>query len=163
MSESGGEAVFDSDGDLVVGAVFGGFRVEERVGRGGMSVLYRVTEVGLGRSVALKVMAAKLSADQQFRERFTSEARAASVLDHPHVVPVFASGECEGRLFIAMRFVAGGEDLRKLLKRERQLSAAVTVGLLVQAAAALDAVHEAVRIAQLERGSVVEPLELLGA
>src|SRR5262245_25588454 len=103
-----------NDGDLAVGTVIGGFRVEQPVGRGGMSVLYRAVDLSLGRPVALKVMAPWLVEDPDFRARFMKEARSASSIDHPNVIPLYASGESEGRLFIAMRFVPDARDLRKL-------------------------------------------------
>src|SRR5690606_19410175 len=89
---------------------FAGFSIDELVGRGGMSEVYRATDPALGRRVALKVMAPALSADAGFRDRFISEARAASHLDHPNVIPIYGAGEHDGRLYIAMRFVAGGAD-----------------------------------------------------
>jgi serine/threonine-protein kinase len=132
-----------NDEQLTAGTTFAGFTIDELVGRGGMSEVYRATDAALGRRVALKVMAPALSADRGFRDRFISEARAASHLDHPNVIPIYGAGEHDGRLFIAMRYVTGGADLRKLLRREQHLPAAQALALLAQAAGALDAVHGA--------------------
>src|SRR5690242_14569652 len=127
-----------ADASFAPGSQFGGYTIDAELGRGGMSVVYRATETSLHREVALKVMAPELSEDPSFRQRFTDEARAASAVDHPNVVPIFAFGEENGRLFIAMRLVAG-RDLRALLQAETLLVPARAVVLLGQVAAALDA------------------------
>jgi len=127
--------------DLQPGDQFAGFTITDRIAVGGMSVLYRAVDPTLGRTVALKVMATNLSADDTFRHRFLSECRAASAIDHPNVIPLYSAGEHEGRLYLTMRFVPGGSDLRKFLRERRILDPATAIGLLGQAAAALDAVH----------------------
>ena len=91
---------------------FAGYRVEGIAGRGGMGVVYRATQLGLDRPVALKVVAAGLLGDPRIRERFLREARAAAAIDHPNVIPIHDYGECDGRAYIAMRFV-DGDDLRE--------------------------------------------------
>ena len=84
-----------------------------------MGVVYRAAQVSLGRPVALKVISETLSDRDDFRERFVRESRLAASLDHPNVIPVYAAGEHDGVLYIAMRFV-DGTDLRGLLApRER--------------------------------------------
>ena len=97
-------------------------------------------EVGLGRRVALKVIAPELAEDRVFRERFLDESRVAASLDHPHVVPIFNAGEDDGVLFLAMRYVEG-TDLGKLLAAEGALEPGRAVALLEQVAEALDAAH----------------------
>ena len=106
-----------------------------------MGAVYRAQEVGLGRRVALKVIAPELAEGQRFRERFLHESRVAASLDHPHVVPIFNAGEDDGVLFLAMRYVEG-TDLGKLLAAEGALEPGRAVGLLEQVAEALDAAHE---------------------
>ena len=91
-----------------------GYRLEEQIGRGGMAVVYRARDVQLGRNVALKLLAPVLALDDAFRQRFIRESRAAAAVDHPYIVPIFAAGESDGVLFIAMRYVQGG-DVRTLL------------------------------------------------
>jgi streptogramin lyase len=126
---------------LATGAILGDFRIEGEIGRGGMGVVYRATQVSLGRPVALKVISETLSDRDDFRERFVRESRLAASLDHPNVIPVYAAGEQEGVLYIAMRFV-DGTDLRGLLAAEGAFDPARAAGVVAQVASALDAAHE---------------------
>ena len=139
-------SVGSSGSPLAAGARFGPYRVLAPLGSGGMSVLYRATDESLGRDVALKVMAPDLSEDPEFRARFTTEARLASHVDHPNIVPIYAFGEGDGehagQLYIAMRYVPG-EDLRAALRRVGKLEPAGVTAALVPIAQALDAVHRA--------------------
>jgi len=127
--------------ELAPGTTVSGYRVEALIGRGGMGAVYRATEEGLGRSVALKVIAPELAADERFRERFLGESRIAASLDHPHVVPIYQAGEEGGLLYLAMRYVEG-YDLAALLAREGTLEPRRCLELLAQVAEALDAAHE---------------------
>jgi serine/threonine protein kinase/streptogramin lyase len=128
--------------DLTVGDEVAGYRIDARLARGGMGVVYRATHVGLDRPVALKVIARELAGDSSFRERFLRESRLAARLDHPAVVPVYDSREVDGELIVAMRLVEGG-DLRGLIEREGPLPPARATALLGQVAEALDAAHAA--------------------
>ena len=120
----------------LAGSRLAGYRVGELLGRGGMGEVYRADDVRLGRTVALKVLAPGLgTADGMLRE-----SRLAAGLDHPNVIPIFEAGDDEGRLFIAMRYVAGG-DLRALLRREGKLAPARAIAIAAQVADALDAAH----------------------
>jgi Protein kinase domain len=122
------------------GVLFGGYRIEAVVSRGGMGVVYRATDLSLERPVALKLIAPELAQDPEFRERFLREPRLAASLDHPGIVPIYEAGEREGQLYLAMRWVAGS-DLRQLLERGGRLSAQAAVDILAQVAEALDATH----------------------
>jgi DNA-binding beta-propeller fold protein YncE len=126
---------------LSTGSVLGDFRIDDEIGRGGMGVVYRATQVSLGRPVALKVISEALSDREGFRERFERESRLAASLDHPNIIPVYAAGEHDGVLFIAMRFV-DGTDLRALLSAEGAFDPARAAGVVAQVASALDAAHE---------------------
>ena len=126
---------------LATGAILGDFRIEAEIGRGGMGVVYRAAQVSLGRPVALKVISETLSDRDDFRERFVRESQLAASLDHPNVIPVYAAGEQEGVLYIAMRFV-DGTDLRGLLAAEGAFDPARAAGVVAQVASALDAAHE---------------------
>jgi serine/threonine-protein kinase len=119
-----------------------GYRLETQVGAGGMAVVYRARDEHLGRLVALKVMAPAMAADTMFRQRFTRESRAAAAVDHPHIIPVYEAGEADGVLFIAMRFVGGG-DVGSLLRREGPLPSARAASIISPVASALDAAHAA--------------------
>jgi YVTN family beta-propeller protein len=126
---------------LTTGSVLGDFRIEGELGRGGMGVVYRATQLSLGRPVALKVIASGLAGDEGFRERFGRESRLAASLDHPNVIPVYAAGEHDGVLYIAMRYVEG-TDLRALIRKESRLDPLRAAGVVAQVASALDAAHE---------------------
>jgi serine/threonine protein kinase len=126
--------------DHAPGTQFAGYRIDSEVGRGGMGVVYRATELALDRPVALKLIAPELAGDASFRERFLRESRLAASIDHAGILPVYAAGEVEGELFLANRFV-DGTDLRTLLDGgtlppERALE------LVGQVADALDAAHD---------------------
>jgi serine/threonine-protein kinase len=124
----------------LTGRRIGHYRIDGVLGRGGMSVLYRATDVRLGRKVALKVMGENLTGDAEFRERFVDEARNTSAIDHANVVPLYDFGEVDGLLYIAMRLVDGA-DLANLIK-DGPLSPQRTLNLLAQVAEALDNLHE---------------------
>lgn len=126
--------------DFTPGALVAGYRIEELLGRGGMSRVYRAEQVALKRSVALKVLNPDLSNDAAYRERFLRESRLAASIEHPNIVPVYDAGEADGHLFIAMRLVYG-TDLRTLLQTEGTLAPARALSILMQAASALDAAH----------------------
>ncbi|HEY7323668.1 MAG TPA: serine/threonine-protein kinase, partial [Streptosporangiaceae bacterium] len=127
-------------GDLAPGAQIAGYQIQERIGRGGMAVVYRALDLRLGRQVALKVLAPDLGADEAFRLRFVRESRAAAGVDHPHIVPVYDAGESGGVLFIAMRYVSGG-DVRSLVETHGRLNPDRTMAITSQVASALDAAH----------------------
>ena len=122
------------------GMMFAGYRVEALIGRGGMGVVYRATDLSLERPVALKLVAPELAEDARFRERFLREPRLAASLDHPHVIPIYEAGEHDGQLYLAMRFVEGS-DLRTILEREGKLPPERALAVLSQVADALDAAH----------------------
>ncbi|QES52772.1 serine/threonine protein kinase [Streptomyces venezuelae] len=117
------------------------YRVEAEIGRGGMAVVYRATDLRLDRTVALKLLAPELARNDTFRRRFVHESKVAAAIDHPHIVPVFEAGETEGILYIAMRYVPG-LDLRALLDRSGPLPVETAARIAVQIASALDAAHD---------------------
>ena len=119
-----------------------GYRLEQRIGAGGMAVVFRARDERLGRLVALKILAPGLAADHEFRQRFVRESWAAAAVDDPHIIPVFEAGEAEGVLFIAMRYVPGG-DVRSLLRREGRLPPERAAAIISPVASALDAAHAA--------------------
>ena len=101
--------------ELALESTFAGCRIEAVAGRGGMGIVYRATQLSLGRPVALKLIAPEHAADASFRERFQRESRMAAAIDHPNVIPVYEAGEEDGRLYLVMRWVAG-TDLHRLLR-----------------------------------------------
>jgi Protein kinase domain len=124
------------------GSRIGKYVLEHQIGHGGMAVVFRARDYQLGRPVALKIMAPSVASDAEFRQRFVRESRAAAAVDDPHIIPVFEAGESAGVLFIAMRYVIGG-DVRSLLAREGPLSVDRASAILVSVASALDAAHAA--------------------
>lgn len=128
--------------DLSPGEEFAGYRIERRLGRGGMGILYLAVEPGLERRVALKLIAPEAAADEVFARRFAEESRIAASIEHPNVVPIYAAGEEGGVPFIAMRFVAGS-DLGRRVAREGRLPVEQAVSLIAQVGNGLDAIHAA--------------------
>ncbi len=128
--------------ELTEGVEFAGYRIERRLGRGGMGIVYLAVESGLDRRVALKLVAPDAAADEVFRARFAHESRIAASIEHPNVVPIYAAGEHEGIPFIAMRYVSGSDLNRKLISGGR-MEPERAVALIGQVAAGLDAIHAA--------------------
>ena len=125
---------------FTAGSLLGGYRLEEQVGAGGMAVVFRARDERLDRLVALKIMTPAMGSDDMFRQRFIRESRAAAAVDDPHIIPVYEAGEAGQVLFIAMRFVQGG-DVRSLLRREGPLPPDRVASIFSPVASALDAAH----------------------
>ena len=126
---------------LAAGTRIAGYLLEQQVGAGGMAVVFRARDERLERQVALKVLPPP-AAEDELRERFLREARAAAAIDDPHIIPVYEAGEADGVLFIAMRYVAGG-DVGSLLRRDGALRPDRAAAVVSSVASALDAAHEA--------------------
>ncbi len=118
------------------------YRLEERLGSGGMAVVYRARDTELERDVAIKVLRERYSGDEEFREQFRQEARAAANLTHPNIVTVHDFGFDRGRLFIVMEHVPG-DHLKNLLNRVGHFSIQDTVSLMVQVCAGVGYAHRA--------------------
>lgn len=99
---------FLSDDDPLLGAVIGGCRIEQRIGRGGMGTVYRARQKSLDRPVALKILSEKYTSNRQFIDLFIREARSAGRLSHPHIVQVYDVGNELNQHFFTMELVAGG-------------------------------------------------------
>jgi tRNA A-37 threonylcarbamoyl transferase component Bud32 len=127
--------------DPRIGTVVAGCRIEERLGPGGMSLVYRAEHATLGRKVAIKFLAPQLADDEAYRERFLRESRLASALHHPNIVPIHDAGEADGVPYITMHFVEG-TDLAALLLGEAPLATDRILAILFQVAGALDAAHD---------------------
>jgi len=128
--------------DVLEGAHIAGCRIESVAGRGGMGIVYRATQLSLGRPVALKLIAPEHAADATFRERFQRESRMAAAIDHPNVIPVYEAGEEDGRLYLVMRWVEG-TDLHRELKASGRVHPLRAALIINQVAGALDAAHKA--------------------
>jgi len=126
---------------LSPGTTFAGYQIEDVAGSGGMGIVYKATQIALGRRVALKLIARDLATDASFRERFKREWLTAASIDHPNVIPLYEAGEADEHLFIAMRYVEG-LDLAALITREPSFDPARAVNIVAQIASALDAAHK---------------------
>ena len=116
-----------------------GYRLDGNVGQGSRAVVYLARDE-MRRRVALKVMTPELARDTGFRTRMIGESRTAATLGHPHIVPVFEADEADGILYVAMRYMTGG-DARSLLSRHGPLPLGYAWRIVAQIASALDAAH----------------------
>jgi eukaryotic-like serine/threonine-protein kinase len=119
----------------------GRYEIEDLVGTGGMSSVYRARDTVLGRRVALKILHEHFSSDDEYVERFRREARAIARLNHPNIVTVIDRGEFEGRQFIVFEYVPGA-NLKDLVRREGPLPVEEAVALAHQVARGLAFAHE---------------------
>ena len=103
--------------DPRLGTVVAGYRIDSRIGRGGMGVVYVAEHQTLRRQAALKIIVPDLAENPDFRERFLREARIAAALPHPNIVTVYDAGEIDGMLYIAMQFVPGATCRRSCATR----------------------------------------------
>jgi serine/threonine-protein kinase len=138
-------AMADETGDratqqLVAGTVFAGCRLEGIAARGGMGVVWKATQLALGRPVALKAIAPDLAESADYRERFQRESQLTASIEHPNVIPVYEAGELDGTLYLITRWV-DGTDLHRMLRQCGRLEPDHALGLLRPVASALAAAH----------------------
>src|SRR5436190_23982725 len=123
----------------MLGKTVSHYRILERIGSGGMGVVYRAEDLRLGRQVALKFLPSEASHDPDAIQRFRREARAASALNHPNICTIHDVDEADGQQFIAMELLEG-ETLRERIARG-SLEIAQAIQIAVEIAEALDAAH----------------------
>jgi serine/threonine protein kinase len=127
--------------DRLVAAVGTQYLVDAEIGRGGMAVVYRATDLRLHRRVAIKLLPPELAFNPDVRERFLREAQTSAQLAHPNIVPIFTVDEREGMVYFVMALV-DGESLAERLKREQHLPIADARRILADVADALAYAHE---------------------
>src|ERR1051325_10707448 len=143
MLEGLSAAELSAPSDPWLGRVVDGrYRVQARLGVGGMGVVYRVEHLHLGKTAAMKVLSPDTAAKPEMVRRFRLEAQAVSKLNHPNIVQTFDFGTADGALYLVMEFIKG-EDLSTLLRREGAWSFARAARFFIQVCSGLTEAHEA--------------------
>src|SRR5437762_2871936 len=125
---------------LIAGTKLGRYEIRSKIGEGGMGEVYLARDLELDRTVAIKILPETLASDQQRLQRFIQEARAASALNHPHILTIYEVGTTDNSRFIATEFI-DGETLRQRISAGLNLAGALEIA--IQVGSALSAAHAA--------------------
>lgn len=120
--------------------LFGRYRLIDLIGQGGMGQVYRAHDTEIGRDVAIKVLPADLVGERGYRQRFRREAYTVARLNEPHIIPIYDTGEIDGRMYLVMPIV-DGIDLHTLLTKQGPMTPELAVKVVEQVASALDTAH----------------------
>jgi serine/threonine-protein kinase len=130
-----------ASGNPEAGETFGDFRLDKKLGEGGMGAVYKAQQISMDRTVALKLLAKNLSGNQAFVDRFKREARTMAKLDHPNIVRGFAVGDVDGQHYVAMEFI-DGLSMQKWMDKLGRLPVGDAVHVVLCTAYALQHAHE---------------------
>ena len=137
----------------MTGQTISHYKILEKLGEGGMGVVYKATDTKLGRTVALNFLAADRLENEEHKARFRREARAAAALDHPNICTVYEIDEADGQTFLAMPYLEGSTVRQKVkqhpLKLDEALDIAIQAGEGLRAAHAKGIVHRDIKSANL--------------